>query len=138
MHSHSNESLKITAVIMLGIIACFSLFSYASGSDHRLEEESVYISIGCAISIAIVILSDRITSLKATHDSFEIHLGTMRHDLENTLEEVKKNILKKDDLRIAKAEQLIEKPKERNLNKEAQDIGKAMKMLREIMREYNS
>ena len=62
----------------------------------------------------------------------------MRHDLENTLEEVKKNILKKDDLRIAKAEQLIEKPKERNLNKEAQDIGKAMKMLREIMREYNS
>ena len=138
MHSHSKEFLKITAVITLGIIACFPLFPYASGSAFRINEDGLIISAICAASIAIVIFSDRITSFKATHNSFEVHLETIRHDLENTLEEVKSNILRKEDPRITKAEQLITEPKERNLSQEAKDIGKAMRMLRQVMREYNS
>lgn len=135
MSSSSADSLKATALFVLGGIATLALFPYATGTVFRLEEPALYISIGCAIAIVLVILSDRITSLKVTRDSFEMQLEGIRDELKDTINDVK-GVIAADDPRILEAEELVRKPLEQDLIKEAKDIGAAMRMLREVMRAY--
>lgn len=133
--SSSSDSLKAIALLVLGGIAALALFPYASGKAYRLEEPALYIAIGCAIAIVLVILSDRITSLKVTRDSFEMQLESIRGALQDTINDVK-GVIAVEDPRILRAEQLVRKPLEQDLIKEAKDIGAAMRMLREVMRAY--
>ena len=135
MKSEAGDALKITAVIVLGVIAALALFPYASGERIRIEEPALYIALGSAVCIAVVILSDRLSSLKATRDSFELHLESVRGDLESTISEFRR-VAPVDDPRINEAEELVVKSHGGDLRQEAEDIGKAMKMLRAVMREY--
>lgn len=135
MASSSEGPVKSTAVVVLGGIAALALFPYGSGQVYRLEESALYISIGCAVAITLVILSDRLTSLKVTRDSFEMQLESIKGELEDTIGEVKGAIAVADP-RLDEAKKLIRKPGEHDLAQEAKDIGVALKMLREVMKEY--
>lgn len=137
MNSKGDGILKITAVIVLGFIGLFALFPYASGNDYSLDQRVVTLIIGVAIAVVIVILSDRLTSLKITRDSMELQLSAIREDLKETINEVKEAVPEKSE-EISAVEQVISdsEDKEGDILSEAKEIGQAMKMLRGIMREY--
>lgn len=135
MPSNTDSSLKNRALVVLGGIGALALYPYASRSTYRLEEPALYIAIGCLIAIVLVIFSDRLTSLKLTQNSFELQLKGIKEELEDTIGEVKQ-VLPSGDPRILEAEKLVSKSSVHDLREEARDIASAMKLLREIMREY--
>ena len=136
--NNSGDILKIFALLMLGAIAAMALFPYASGEAFRLNEPELFIVMASAAAIVLVILSDRITSLKLTTSSLELQLSSIREELSETIQEVKEALPNQRE-KISKAESLVsnlDDDGERDLLEEAKDIGLAMKMLREVMREY--
>ncbi|MEW7991094.1 MAG: hypothetical protein AB2820_12635 [Candidatus Thiodiazotropha sp.] len=137
-NSNAGEQLKAISVVVLGGIAAMCLFPYASGDTYRIEESQVYITLASAAAIVLVMMSDRITLLKLTTDSLEIQLSSIKEELNDTIQEVKENIPGHNN-KIEKAQSLVSDAsnnKDHDLLEEANDIGQAMKLLREVMREY--
>lgn len=115
-----------------------ALYPFASGSDVRLDESELYITLSCAIAIVLVILSDRLTSLKVTRNSFEIELENIRNELSTTIHEAKTAMPSKAP-KFIEIENLVTRNRSsesEDIIKEAKAIGEAMKMLRVIMHEY--
>lgn len=138
----SGLELKATAIIVFGVIAGMTLFPYASGSRIRLDEPQIFIIVACVIGVVIIVMSDRITSLKIERGALDIKLATIKEQLNDTIKEVKLVMPEKEQQeKIKQAESMVNKKEEENgddLLKEAEDIGKAMRMLREIMASYKN
>ena len=134
----SGLELKAIAIIVFGVIAVMTLFPYANGNTFRIEEEQIYIIVACAIGIAVVVMSDRITSLKIEKGALDIKLTDIKEELNDTIQQVKTSMPEHKG-KMQQAEKLISKKQDSNdsdLLEEADDIGKAMKMLREVMASY--
>lgn len=137
---NENNNIKSLAIFLLAGVAAMAMFPFASGNDLRLDEPELYITLACAAAIVLVVISDRITSLKLTRDSFEIELDNIQRELSTTIDEVK-TVISPQEPRISEIESVmstIKSSESNDLIQEAKEIGKAMKMLREIIHEYKN
>lgn len=131
----NSDNIKISAILALGIIGGLPLYRYIDRISDPSSEE-MYIVIGCVIAIVLVLLSDRLTSLKVSKDKLELQLSEIKREVRETARDFKENTSGVDSERIEKIEKKTSQEQQSDLIQEAEEIGSAMAMLREVISSY--
>lgn len=160
----TDVQLKALAILIFAVIAIMMCMPIASGKATEFSLQQLGVIFLCVSGVIIVILSDRIVSLKFSKDKLNIKLAEIKDSVNETITEVEHlstrttppppvsaaavpestASAKKDSEdagdRLKQARQLVSQPvssdRMEDMLKDAENIGLAMRMLRKVISTY--